>query len=79
MITENFDPRENNTDNFKTGQRVEVKDPVFGNEVRQGFIAKQLDERHFLVKLEIPFTKTNPNKVWLQVCRDFAHQSVKEI
>lgn len=77
--TENLDPRENNKDNFKTGQKVEVKDPTFGDETRQGFVAKQLDDRHFLIKLQMPFTRTNPKSEWLQVSRDYAHQTVKEI
>lgn len=78
-MSENLDPRENNKDNFKTGQKVEVKDPVWFDEVRQGFVAKQLDSRRFLVKLEMPFTRTNPRSEWLEVSRDFAHQVVNEI
>lgn len=79
MSTDNFDPRENNKDNYKTGQKVEVKDPVWFDETRRGFVAKQLDDRHFLVKLDMPFTRTNPQSEWLEVSRDYAHQSIKEI
>ena len=79
MSVGNFDPRENNADNFATGQKVVVTDPTFKAETRNGFVAKQLDDRHFLVKLEYPFSQTNPTSDWLQVCRDFAHQSVREI
>ena len=78
-MTENLDPRENNIGNFRNGQKVIATDPVFGKEARHGFVAKQLDERHFLVKLEWPFEKVNSSSEWLEVCRDFAHQSVQEI
>ena len=64
---------------YKTGTKVEVKDPVWFKEMRHGFIAKQLDDNHFLVKLEYPFSKVNPNSEWLQVCRDYAHQVVSEM
>lgn len=69
----------NNSDNYKNGQQVVVKDPMFGKEKRDGFVAKQLDERHFLVRLDMPFTHTNPKKHWMQVSRDYAHQSVEEV
>lgn len=79
QVFSHLDPRTNNVDNFKTGAKVEVKDPVWFDEIRNGFVAKQLDDRHFLVKLEMPFTRTNPQSEWLEVSRDYAHQTVKEI
>ncbi len=64
---------------FKNGTKVVVKDPVWFNEFRNGFVAKQLDDTHFLVKLEYPFTRINPSKDWIEVCRDYAEQFVTEI
>ena len=64
---------------FKNGTKVTVKDPVWFNETRNGFVAKQLDDSHFLVKLEYPFTRTNSGKDWLEVCRDYAEQTVAEV
>jgi hypothetical protein len=72
----NLDPSQNNRTNYKTGQKVRAK---MLDEIRDGFVAKQLDDRHFLVRLGYPYQKTNPGKSWLKVCRDFAHQSVEEI
>jgi hypothetical protein len=77
-----LDPRENNTENFRTGQKVSVKmtgSTRFGQETRKGFVAKQVDDRHFLVKLDFPFEKINPGKSWIKVCRDYAHQSLEII
>jgi hypothetical protein len=76
MLDPKFDPGNKNTDNYKTGVKVEA---TMWNETRQGFVAKQLDDRHFLIKLEYPFNKTNRGKPWLKVCRDYAEQVVKEI
>lgn len=76
MSNNNFDPKNNNTNNYETGAKVEA---IMWNETRKGFVAKQLNDRHFLIKLETAFDKTNPGKSWLKVCRDYAHQSVKEI
>ncbi len=64
---------------FKTGQKVIVKDPVFFDEERQGFVAKQLDDNYFLVRLDEAFSRTNRGKRWAKVCRDFGHQVVREI
>jgi hypothetical protein len=71
-----MDPQKNNTENFPNGQTVKVT--MFG-ETRKGFVAKQIDDRHFLVKLEYPFEKVNPGKSWLKVCRDYAHQCIEEV
>lgn len=71
-----MDPRKNNVDNYKNGQRVRA---TVMDEVRTGFVAKQTDERTFLVRLDAPFTKTNPGNYWLKVCRDYAHEGVEEI
>ena len=64
---------------YENGTKVQVLDPVWFSEIRKGFVAKQLDGNHFLVKLDEPFTKVNPGKDWLEVSRDFAHQVVTEI
>ena len=63
---------------FQNGTKVTVKDPVWFDEERSGFVAKQVDDNHFLVKLDAPFTRTNPGKVWLKVSREYAHQVVFE-
>lgn len=70
-----MDPRENNVGNYETGENVTV---TLDDETRKGFIAKQVDARHFLVKLNDSFIKISPGKPWLKVCRDYAHQSVEE-
>lgn len=70
----NIDPRENNKDNYKNGSRVKV---TMLNETRNGSITRQLGNRHFLVRLDFPFRLTNPGKIWLEVCRDYAHQSIE--
>ncbi len=64
---------------FKTGTKVEITDPMFKEEKRKGFIAKQVDEYHFLVKMESPFTYCNPHTTWMKVYRPFAHQAVIEL
>jgi len=62
---------------FETGQQVLIKDPVWFDEEIAGFVAKQLDEHHFLVKLDHPFLRTNPRTPWLKCDRQFAHQTVR--
>lgn len=62
---------------FETGQRIVVRDPVWFDEEIAGFVAKQLDDRHFLIRLDHPFLKTNPHTCWLKACRTFAHQSIR--
>ncbi len=64
---------------FKTGQKVIVKDPVFFDEEIKGFIAKQLSDSYFLVRLEASFRRTNRGKRWAKGCRDHAEQVVREI
>jgi len=76
MEMEEMDPRKNNIGNYKNGQRVRA---TMMDELRTGFVAKQTDERNFLIRLDVPFTKTNPGKYWLKVCRDYAHQVIEEI
>lgn len=71
-----LDPSNYNQNNFKDGQKVEV---TMLDEVRRGFVAKQLDDRHFLVRLETPFSRINRGKNFLKVYRDFAHQVTREI
>ncbi len=71
-----MDPRENNLDNYKDGQTVRC---TMWDETRLGFVVNQINDRHFLVRLDWPFDKTNPGKQWLTVCRDHAHQSVVEV
>lgn len=80
-MVDNLDPSNNNTDNFKTGAKVICKDPVFYDEEISGFVAKQVDDRIFLVKLDRSFRRksSNDGKVWLKVSRDFAHQVCREI
>jgi hypothetical protein len=68
-----FDPRQNNINNYPNGQKVTCR---MLDETRSGFVAKQIDERHFLVRLDFPFNKSNPGKPWLKVCRDYAHQVI---
>ena len=64
---------------FKTGAQVIATDPVWFDEEVAGFVAKQLDEHKFLVKLEKPFRRTNPHTTWLTCYRDFASQTIREI
>lgn len=66
---------------YQTGQRVSCKDFVFFDEEIEGFVAKQLEDGKFLVKLDRPFTRENTNKgsAWVTVSRDFAEDVVKEI
>lgn len=64
---------------FKTGQKVVVKDPVFFNDEQAGFVAKQLGDNYFLVRLEASFRCTNRGKLWVKVCRDHAEQVVREV
>ena len=71
-----LDPANYNKNNYQNGMRIKA---TINKETRNGFVAKQIDDRHFLVKLEYSFNKTNPGKGWLKVCRDYAHQSIKEI
>lgn len=64
---------------FETGKQVIAKDPVWLDEKISGFVAKQLDNQHFLVKLVRPFRRTNIHTPWLVAHRDFAHQTVCEV
>lgn len=64
---------------FETGKQVIAKDPVWLDEEIGGFVAKQLDDLHFLVKLVRPFRRTNCHTAWLKCHRDFAHQAIREI
>lgn len=65
---------------FKTGTKVICKDFLYFDEEVPGFIAKQIDDEFFLVKLARPFSRraTNDGKVWMKVSREFGHQVVRE-